>query len=132
MHMKRTEGDHPPATVPVTFILQDPHAITGKDERQLTVLGVKGESILETAMDNGINIEHSCGGVCACSTCHVYLNSGDKSVSEAEDDELDRVEEAPDLKRNSRLSCQMKIIGDGPIQVEVPAWNRNAVKEKPH
>lgn len=132
MHMKRNDADHPPATVPVTFILQDPKSLTGKDERVVTVLGSKGESILETAMDNGINIEHSCGGVCACSTCHVYLNKGESSVTEAQDDELDRVEEAPDLRRNSRLSCQAKITGDGPIEVEVPSWNRNAVKERPH
>jgi 2Fe-2S ferredoxin len=132
MHMKRHEGDHPPASVPVKFILQDPMSLTGKPDREITVLGVKGESILETAMDNGINIEHSCGGVCACSTCHVYLNKGEGSVSEAQDDELDRVEEAPALQRNSRLACQTIIQADGPIEIEVPSWNRNAVKERPH
>ena len=53
-------------------------------------------------------------------------------LCEAEDEELDRVEEAPGLQVNSRLSCQSKITGNGPIVVEVPAWNRNAVKEVPH
>jgi hypothetical protein len=42
------------------------------------------------------------------------------------------VEEAPDVRVNSRLSCQSIIEGDGPIEVHVPAWNRNAVKEVPH
>jgi 2Fe-2S ferredoxin len=42
------------------------------------------------------------------------------------------VEEAPGVNLKSRLSCQCEIIGDGPIQVRVPAWNRNAVKEIPH
>mgnify|MGYP003850040741 FL=1 len=49
--------------------------------------------------------------------------------SEAEDD---RVEEAPAIQRNSRLSCQCEIHGKGPIIVRVPAWNRNAIKEIPH
>ena len=44
----------------------------------------------------------------------------------------DRVEEAPGLQRTSRLACQCKITGSGPIRVRVPAWNRNAVKEVPH
>jgi 2Fe-2S ferredoxin len=83
-------------------------------------------------MDHGINIEHACGGVCACSTCHVYVESGAESLSEPTEAEEDRVEEAPGLRRNSRLACQCEISGPGPIHVRVPAWNRNAVKEIPH
>lgn len=83
-------------------------------------------------MDNGINIEHACGGVCACSTCHVYIEEGSKNLSESTEAEEDRVEEAPGLQRNSRLSCQCEIEREGPIVVRVPAWNRNAIKEVPH
>jgi len=54
------------------------------------------------------------------------------SLTEAEEDEEDRVEEAPGLQINSRLACQCEVHGDGPIVVRVPAWNRNAVKEVPH
>ncbi|MBU6412802.1 MAG: 2Fe-2S iron-sulfur cluster binding domain-containing protein [Planctomycetes bacterium] len=92
----------------------------------------KGDSILEAAMDCGINIEHACGGVCACSTCHIYVEGGGSSLSEATEAEEDRVEEAPGLQRNSRLSCQCIVEGNGPIVVRVPSWNRNAVKEDPH
>ena len=88
-----------------------------------------GASILETALDHGIDIEHACGGVCACSTCHVYVVAGEAGLSAPTDDELDRVEEAPAVQRNSRLACQCLIVGPGPIAVEVPGWNRNAVKE---
>ncbi|MEL6330022.1 MAG: 2Fe-2S iron-sulfur cluster-binding protein [Planctomycetota bacterium] len=97
-------------------------------------MAAKGEHLLEVAVDNGINIEHACGGVCACSTCHVYVEQGMDRLSEATEAEDDRVEEAPGLQRNSRLSCQCDIEaeGDGPIVVRVPAWNRNAVKEVPH
>jgi 2Fe-2S ferredoxin len=132
MHMRHSDEPHGEETVPVRFILQDPKALTGSDEKTIDLKAAKGESILEIALDHGINIEHACGGVVACSTCHVYINKGMNDLPEAEDDELDRVEEAPDLKINSRLSCQCIVQGDGPIEVEVPAWNRNAVKEVPH
>lgn len=132
MHLKRTDHYHGPETVPVKYILEDPMGLTGKDQREVELMAAKGEHLLEVAMDHGINIEHACGGVCACSTCHIYVESGAKSLSEATEAEEDRVEEAPGLQRNSRLSCQCTIEGDGPIVVRVPAWNRNAVKEVPH
>jgi 2Fe-2S ferredoxin len=116
----------------VTFILEDPHALTGSDQKEHKVMAAKGEHLLEVAMDNGINIEHACGGVCACSTCHIYIEHGSKYLSEPTEAEEDRVEEAPGLQRNSRLSCQCEIEREGPIVVRVPAWNRNAIKEVPH
>ena len=92
-----------------------------------------GLTVMEGARDNGIpGIEADCGGACACSTCHVYIDKGMENLSEAEEEEDDRVEEAPGLERNSRLSCQCIIQKEGEIVVRVPAWNRNAVKEVPH
>ncbi|MCX5661894.1 MAG: 2Fe-2S iron-sulfur cluster-binding protein [Planctomycetota bacterium] len=132
MHRKHSDEPKAPAVVPVTFLLQDPQSLTGGDAREIHLMAGKGQDLLDVAMENGINIEHACGGVCACSTCHVYINEGMKSLSEAQDDEMDRVEEAPALRRTSRLACQSVIQGAGPIVVEVPSWNRNAVKEKPH
>ena len=60
---------------------------------------------------------------------HCYVNDGLDSLSEAQEDELDMVEEAPVVRMISRLSCQCRITGPGPIVAEVPAWNRNAVSE---
>lgn len=132
MHLKRSDHEHGPPIVPVTFILEDPESLTGSDRREWQLMGGEHESLLELAMDHGINIEHACGGVCACSTCHVYVEEGMSSLTEATEAEDDRVEEAPAIRRNSRLSCQCEITGKGPIVVRVPAWNRNAVKEVPH
>ena len=131
MSVRRTDEPKAPPTVQVRFVLQDPHAL-GQSERERSVTASKGENLLDVALEHGINLEHACGGVCACSTCHIYINRGAEHLSEAQDDELDRVEEAPGLQRNSRLSCQSVIEGDGPIEVEIPAWNRNAIKENPH
>lgn len=132
MHLRHSEGDHGPPVVPVRYILEDPLGLTGDEKTVHEFLAAKGEHLLEVAMEHGINIEHACGGVCACSTCHVYIESGSDSLTEATEAEEDRVEEAPGLQRNSRLSCQCVVTGDGPIVVRVPAWNRNAVKERPH
>jgi 2Fe-2S ferredoxin len=133
MHLRRSDDhQHGPPVVPVTFHLEDPEGLTGTPQRAWEVLAGEGESILEVALDHGVNIEHACGGVTACSTCHVYVESGMDQLSEASEAEEDRVEEAPGLRRNSRLSCQCQIVGKGPIVVRVPAWNRNAVKEVPH
>lgn len=132
MHLKHSDKEHGPPIVPVTFILEDPIGLTGQAQRERQVLAGKGEHLLEVALEHGINIEHACGGVCACSTCHVYIERGMDQVTETSEAEDDRVEEAPGLQRNSRLSCQCEVTGTGPIVVRVPAWNRNAVKEVPH
>lgn len=129
MHHSQVEG---PKVVPVTFHLEDPESLTDTEQAEWHCKAAKGEHLLEVAIENGINIEHACGGVCACSTCHVYVEEGMDSLSEPTEAEEDRVEEAPGLQINSRLSCQCEIEGDGPIVIRVPAWNRNAVKEVPH
>ena len=132
MHRKHEDQQLAPPTVPVTFILEEPASL-GKDlPKKIELVASKGQDLLDLALDNHINIEHACGGVCACSTCHVYIKEGMDQLTEAQEDEDDRVEEAPGLQHNSRLSCQCVIQGDGPIVVQVPAWNRNAVKENPH
>lgn len=132
MSVKRSENARGPRCVPVTFLLEDPRGVSGTDKTEHHLLARQGEHLLEVALEQGLNIEHACGGVCACSTCHVYIESGMDQLTEPTEAEEDRVEEAPGLRRNSRLSCQCEIVGTGPIVVRVPAWNRNAVKEVPH
>lgn len=86
-------------------------------------------SVLEIAMGHGIQIDHSCGGVCACSTCHIKVKSGLETCNEAIDAELDQIENAPGNTFNSRLACQCVPNGNSDIVVEIPNWNRNAAKE---
>lgn len=132
MSLRHSDHVNDPGTVPVTFVLEDPVGLTGKDEREVRVLCPKGAHLLEMALEHGINIEHACGAVCACSTCHIYVEKGNEHLSESTEAEEDRVEEAPGLQRNSRLACQCTVEGSGPVVVRVPAWNRNAVKEEAH
>ena len=86
-------------------------------------------SFLDVAENYGIFLDHACGGSCACSTCHVWIKEGAEGLSEAEDDELDRLDTAADLQLNSRLGCQAVIERPGNYVVEIPSWNRNYVSE---
>jgi 2Fe-2S ferredoxin len=62
----------------------------------------------------------ACGGVCACSTCHVYVLRGKEMLSEAEEEEEDILDKAFDVRANSRLGCQAEILkGEGEIEVEI-------------
>ncbi|HEV1286324.1 MAG TPA: 2Fe-2S iron-sulfur cluster-binding protein [Bryobacteraceae bacterium] len=89
----------------------------------------KPESVLDVAINFGIHIEHACGGSCACTTCHVIVKHGDENLepNPADDDELDRLDQAPGLTLHSRLACQAVVKGD--VTVEIPGWNRNYVSE---
>ncbi len=89
----------------------------------------KPESILDVAINFGIHIEHACGGSCACTTCHVIVKDGDDNLSPnpADDDEMDRLDQARGLTLHSRLACQAIVKGD--VTVEIPSWNRNYVSE---
>lgn len=132
MQSKHANKQFGPLDVVVKYVLEDPQALTTSGQAEHELRAAKGMNLLEIALEAGIGIEHACGGVCACSTCHVYVESGMNSLTEATEAEEDRVEEAPGLQRNSRLACQCEIVGNGPLTVRVPAWNRNAVKEIPH
>jgi 2Fe-2S ferredoxin len=86
-------------------------------------------SFLDVAENFDIFLDHACGGVCACSTCHLLIKAGDKGLTEAEDKELDRLDMAADQQLNSRLGCQAVITRPGEYTVEIPGWNRNYVSE---
>jgi len=90
----------------------------------------KKESLLDVAINNGVRLDHACGGNCACTTCHVWVKEGADNLSDMEDDEADRLDMAADLQLNSRLGCQAVITKPGKVVVEIPAWNRNYVSEE--
>lgn len=80
-----------------------------------------GNTILEVALLNDIKLNHNCGGVCACSTCHVYIEKGMDFLEGSTDKEEDFIDRARDPRLNSRLSCQCDLLaGEGEIEVIVP------------
>ena len=87
-------------------------------------------SILSILLENGIDIDHTCGGVVACSTCHIYVHKGLDSAPEPIDEEEDQLDFAPAVLDVSRLACQCVPDGTVDIEIELPAWNRNEVSEE--
>jgi len=83
----------------------------------------KPGSLLDIALDAGFDLEHACGGNCACTTCHVIVKEGEANLSPMEDEEADRLDMAAALTLHSRLGCQAVASGD--VVVEIPDWNRN-------
>jgi ferredoxin, 2Fe-2S len=78
-----------------------------------------GASILEAAGRCGVDLPHNCGGVCACTTCHVWIEAGLASLSPIEEAEDDRLDEAAGLAPISRLGCQARV-GEGDVVVRIP------------
>jgi ferredoxin len=78
-----------------------------------------GSSILAAAQASGAPEGSACGGVCACSTCHVYVERGAELLSEADEDEEDILDKAFDVRMNSRLGCQATIQREGVVEVRI-------------
>jgi 2Fe-2S ferredoxin len=84
-----------------------------------------GYSILEAAEDNDIHLNHNCGGVCACSTCHVYVLSGEDWLEEISDKEEDFIDRAINPRLESRLGCQCVLLEDDAlVEVQIPDQRR--------
>jgi ferredoxin, 2Fe-2S len=88
----------------------------------ITLSGIEpDQSILEVALKNDIELHHNCGGVCACSTCHIYVDKGDEFLEELSDKEEDFIDRAVNPRINSRLGCQCVLQDDnGSITVTLP------------
>jgi 2Fe-2S ferredoxin len=91
------------------------HALGRSWEAEVPV----GTSILEAAARAGAPEGSACGGVCACSTCHVYVREGAELLSPAEEDEEDILDKAFDVRMQSRLGCQSRIERDGVVACEI-------------
>ena len=130
-YIEKPEVELPTQQYSVTFITPDKQTIQVQVDPAKIPYGVTGlpGSLLDIALANGVELEHSCGGVCACSTCHVIVKQGLETCSEATDDEYDQLEEAPVTTLQSRLGCQCVPNGTKDIVVEIPAVNKNLVKE---
>jgi 2Fe-2S ferredoxin len=84
-----------------------------------------GMSILEAAEECGARVGHACGGNLACSTCHVYVETGLDSLPEVTDKENDIMDKAFDVRSESRLACQARL-GSEDVVVEITEESHRA------
>lgn len=100
----------------ITFKFENPAIATKTIDTK-----AKGYSILELTEDHDIHLNHNCGGVCACSTCHIYVDKGDQYLEELSDKEEDFIDRARNPKLESRLACQCIILAEQAIiEVTIP------------
>lgn len=80
-----------------------------------------GQTLLEVVLKNDIELHHNCGGVCACTTCHLYIDKGMEHIDEMSEREEDFVDRAVNPRLNSRLGCQSLLLeGDGEVEITLP------------
>ncbi|MDG1050144.1 MAG: 2Fe-2S iron-sulfur cluster-binding protein [Planctomycetota bacterium] len=127
-YQEQVETPLPDQTYSVTFLPMGKTVSVDPKALPLSREGKPG-SILDIADGNGIEIDHACGGVCACSTCHVIIREGVDSIPEASESEEDMLDEAPGVELTSRLACQAVPSGATNVTVEIPGWNRNHARE---
>lgn len=94
----------------------------------ITIEAEKGESILDAALRNDIEIDHACEMSCACSTCHCIVRKGFDSLKPSDEQEDDMLDKAWGVEPQSRLSCQA-IVEDEDLTVEIPRYSLNHAKE---
>ena len=79
------------------------------------------QTLLEICLKNDIELHHNCGGVFACTTCHLYIQKGMDHIDEITDKEEDFIDRAVNPRLNSRLGCQSLLLdGDGEIEITLP------------
>jgi ferredoxin, 2Fe-2S len=88
-----------------------------------------GTTLLEAAEQAGAHVGHSCGGVCACSTCHVWIRKGLETLSEQTDQEMDRLDMGFDVRAYSRLGCQTEVSAED-ISVEITEESLSAYMDE--
>lgn len=87
-----------------------------------------GMTLCDALLEHGVEIEHACGKVGACTTCHVIVQAGSESLNVPEESEEDMLDRAWGVEPRSRLSCQA-IVRNTPLTVEIPRYTVNHAKE---
>jgi len=95
--------------------------VKDRDGKIHELLAETGLSLMEIIRDAGMDIEAACGGCCACATCHLYVDQRwIANLKSKDDDEESMLDQAFNVKENSRLGCQIEFIDElNKIEVEL-------------
>ncbi|MEE9219777.1 MAG: 2Fe-2S iron-sulfur cluster-binding protein [Acidobacteriota bacterium] len=130
----RPDADTPKAKLPfrryrITFLPARTTLEVDPENLPYGRTGLPGSILDASCAAGGVKIDHACGGVCACSTCHVIIREGIEACNEMTETEADMLDHAPGVTTRSRLACQTVPDGSRDLVVEVPDWNRNYARE---
>ncbi|POR54391.1 2Fe-2S iron-sulfur cluster-binding protein [Bosea psychrotolerans] len=84
--------------------------VTNRDGEERELEALEGWRLMEIIRDWGLPIKAECGGACACATCHVYVEPDWLAkLHPPLEEEIERLDDAFDVRPNSRLACQILI-----------------------
>lgn len=87
--------------------------VVDRDGEAFTLDAEDGTPLMDTLRDESMGVEGTCGGMCSCGTCHVYVDEAwaGKLPERSEDEEmmLEAIGDLVEIKPNSRLSCQIPV-----------------------
>lgn len=127
-YIKDVDVELPTKRYTITFLPMNVKVEVNPEELPYGDHGLPG-SILDVALKHGVELDHACGGVCACSTCHCIVRQGLNACNEPSEEEEDQLDDAYGLTPQSRLGCQCIPDGSQDMVVEIPQWNRNLSRE---
>ena len=94
---------------------------------EMIIEATAGQTLLEVLLKNNIDLPHECGGMCYCSTCHIWIKSGSEFILEKSKRETDFLNKAMGRTNESRLACQCLLVKGGKlISIEIPSKNENS------
>jgi ferredoxin len=79
-----------------------------------------GTRLLDVLLGHKCSVMMACGGQAICATCHVYIESGKEALNEISEREKRTLGLITGANRDSRLSCQTYIQGEGTVEVRLP------------
>ena len=88
---------------------QDQHESDADIKAKAEAARAAGLSVMETTVENDVEIEAACEGSLACATCHMVVEDQDwyEKLDPPSEDEEDMLDLAFDLRKCSRLGCQI-------------------------
>lgn len=83
--------------------------ITDRDGIEHEIDGNTRFTLMENLRDLEYGVAAVCGGMCACATCHVWIDpEWLPKMPPMHSDERDLLQDMSTYRENSRLSCQIK------------------------
>jgi 2Fe-2S ferredoxin len=87
--------------------------VTSREGVRNTLNAADGRLLMEALRDADFGVDGTCGGMCSCGTCHVYIDAAwsERLPPRSEDEQmmLDAIGELVEVRSTSRLSCQIRM-----------------------